>query len=127
MTIRAMIIQYPRAASDKPVITGSTPAWRSPSMTTIRTSCPLCGDVELAPADLSLHLVPSTGTGTYHFRCPHCEEARQRPAGHRTVSILLATGVPYEVVDGAAPITEGEIRDFVQGLNRKNWQENLIS
>ena len=62
-------------------------------MTTIRTSCPLCGDVELAPADLSLRLVPCRGTGTYHFRCPHCEEIRQ----------------------------------FVEGLNRQNWQEQIIS
>jgi len=96
-------------------------------MTTIRTSCPLCGDVELAPADLSLRLVPCRGTGTYHFRCPHCEEVRQRPAGHRVVSILLATGVAYEVVDEGTPITEGEIRQFVEGLNRENWQEHLIS
>lgn len=95
-------------------------------MTTIRTSCPLCGDIELAPADLSLQLVPCRGTGTYRFRCPHCEEWRHRPAGHRVVSILLATGVPYEVVDEQAPITEGEIRRFMAGLDRGNWQEHLI-
>jgi hypothetical protein len=96
-------------------------------MTTIRTSCPLCGDVELAPADLSLRLAPCRGTGTYRFRCPHCEEPRQRPASHRVVSILLATGVAYEVIDDGAPITEGEIRDFLVGLDRDNWQEHLIS
>jgi len=95
-------------------------------MTTIRTSCPLCGDIELAPADLTLRLAPCRGTGTYQFRCPHCEEWRQRPAAHRVVSILLATGVPYEVADDEAPITEGEIRQFVAGLNRGNWQEHLI-
>lgn len=96
-------------------------------MTTIRTSCPLCGDVELAPADLSLRLAPCRGTGSYRFRCPHCEELRQRPAGHRVVSILLATGVSYEVVDNDTPITEGEIRQFVDGLDRGNWQDHLIS
>lgn len=96
-------------------------------MTTIRTSCPLCGDVELAPADLSLRLTPCRGTGTYHFRCPHCEEDRQRPASHRVVSILLATGVTYEVIDDTSPITEGEIRKFMEGLDHDNWQEHLIS
>lgn len=95
-------------------------------MTTIRTSCPLCGDVELAPADLSLRLAPCRGTGTYHFRCPHCEEMRERPASHRVVSILLATGVAYEVIDSTAPITEGEIREFLTRLDRGNWQEHLI-
>lgn len=95
-------------------------------MTTIRTTCPLCGDVELAPADLSLRLAACRGTGTYHFRCPHCEEMRERPASHRVVSILLATGVAYEVIDSTAPITEGEIHEFLAGLNRQNWQEHLI-
>ncbi len=94
-------------------------------MTTIRTSCPLCGDLELAPADLALRLTPCRGTGTYHFRCPHCEQVQQRPANHRVVSILLATGVAYEVVDEDTPISEREIREFVEGLDRENWREHL--
>jgi len=96
-------------------------------MTTIRTSCPLCGDVELAPGDLALRLIPCRGTGTYQFRCPHCEQVQHRPANHRVVSILLATGVAYEVVDDEAPITEGEIAEFMAGLDRENWREHLPS
>lgn len=96
-------------------------------MTTIRTSCPLCGDVELAPTDLALRLTPCRGTGTYQFRCPHCEQVQERPANHRVVSILLATGVAYEVVDEAPPISEGEIREFMAGLDRENWREQLRS
>ena len=45
-------------------------------MTTIRTSCPLCGDVELAPSDVSLRLTPEDGTGVYLFSCPHCEQKK---------------------------------------------------
>ena len=96
-------------------------------MTTIRTSCPLCGDVELAPGDLALRLTPCRGTGTYQFRCPHCEQLQERPANHRVVSILLATGVAYEVVEEDAPISEREIGDFIAGLDRENWQEHLLS
>ena len=94
-------------------------------MTTIRTSCPVCGDVELAPTDLALHLTPSSGTGTYVFACPHCEQTQSRPANHRVVSILLATGVAYEVIDDCGPITETEIRDFVSSLDGDEWRHHL--
>lgn len=95
-------------------------------MTTIRTSCILCGDVELVPGDLSLELFSSTGTGHYRFLCPHCEEEQRRPATHRVVSILLATGVAYEVVDDT-PITEREISRFAEALDRGDWTEHLYS
>ena len=96
-------------------------------MTTIRTSCPVCGDVELAPADLSLRLEATTGTGTYLFECPHCEEMQSRPANHRVVSILLATGVAYEVIEESSPITEHEIGEFVSALDREDWRQFLGS
>lgn len=121
-----MVIQESHRWSDNPVRIGSELPGSYARMTTIRTTCPLCGDVELAPADLSLRLAPCRGTGSYRFRCPHCEEWRQRPAGHRVVSILLATGVPYEVVGDQEPITEREIRRFMADLDRGNWQEHLI-
>ena len=99
---------------------------KKPFMTTIRTSCPVCGDVELAPSDLSLQLEAETGVGTYHFECPHCEQTQARPANHRVVSILLATGVAYEVQEDR-PITENEISDFMQHLDRGDWREYLRS
>jgi len=94
-------------------------------MTTIRTSCSICGDIELAPSDLSLRLTPDDGTGEYLFECPHCEQVQHRPANHRVVSILLATGVAYEVVDEAGPITEVEIREFLTALDHEDWPERL--
>jgi len=95
-------------------------------MTTIRTSCILCGDVELAPDQLRLELYSSTGTGNYRFLCPHCDEDQRRPANHRVVSILLATGVTYEVVDDT-PITEREITRFAEALDRGDWSQQLRS
>lgn len=94
-------------------------------MTTIRTSCSICGDVELAPSDLSLRLAPDDGTGVYLFECPHCEQVQHRPANHRVVSILLATGVAYEVLDEPGPITEDEIDAFRTALDYENWPEHL--
>jgi len=94
-------------------------------MTTIRTTCALCGDVELIPTELSLELTAMTGTGTYVFACPECGDEQRRPANHRIVSILLATGVGYEVCDVPGPITEAEIGQFTNDLNQANWAEQL--
>jgi protein tyrosine phosphatase (PTP) superfamily phosphohydrolase (DUF442 family) len=95
-------------------------------MTTIRTSCSLCGDVELIPGDLELELFSTTGTGSYVFMCPHCDEEQRRPANHRVVSILLATGVAYEVIDNT-PITEAEIAEFSEALDSGDWIQRLTS
>ena len=94
-------------------------------MTTIRTTCLLCGDVELIPTELSLELTALRGTGTYIFVCPECGDEQRRPANHRVVSILLATGVAYQVLDEQGPITETEIARFTDNLNRANWSEQL--
>jgi len=94
-------------------------------MTTIRTTCPLCGDVELAPGELSLELAAIDGTGTYLFECPECGDRRRRPANHRVVAILLATGVAYEVTEDRGPITESEIARFTADLDRVDWAEQL--
>ena len=94
-------------------------------MTTIRTTCPLCGDVELVPGELALELTAMNGTGTYVFSCPDCGDRQRRPANHRVVAILLATGVAYEVKDDRGPITESEISRFTADLDRADWAEQL--
>ena len=94
-------------------------------MTTIRPTCALCGDVELIPTELSLELKAMSGTGSYVFDCPDCGDTQRRPANHRVVSILLATGVAYQVLDDSGPITEGEISRFAEDLDRSNWAEQL--
>ncbi len=94
-------------------------------MTTIRTTCAVCGDVELIPTDLSLELTATSGTGTYVFSCPECGGTQRRPANHRVVSILLATGVAYEVMESRGPITESEIARFSTELDRIDWAEQL--
>ena len=85
-------------------------------MTTIKTTCTDCGDVELAPDDLVLELDPSESEGNYRFSCPECGSLERRPANSRVVSVLLATGVAYEV-KRLHPITEDEIDEFVVNLN----------
>jgi predicted RNA-binding Zn-ribbon protein involved in translation (DUF1610 family) len=95
-------------------------------MTTIKTTCSRCGDVELTPNDLALELEPSEESGTYRFNCPECGEVERRPANARVVSVLLATGVAYEVVR-PDPITEGEIERFVSALNNESDPFRLLA
>lgn len=87
-------------------------------MTTIKTTCTNCGDVELTPDQIALELEPSEDRGSYVFGCPVCGSLQRRTASPRVVSILLATGVAYRVTR-PDPITEEEIADFVEALNRE--------
>lgn len=96
-------------------------------MTTIRTTCSLCGEVELLPAELTLELTALSGAGSYLFDCPTCGDNQRRPANHRVVSILLATGVSYEVIDDPERITEAEIERFSAALDSSDWIEQLRS
>jgi predicted RNA-binding Zn-ribbon protein involved in translation (DUF1610 family) len=95
-------------------------------MTTIRTMCPACGEVELLPGELSLELTALSGTGSYLFECPSCGNQQRRPANHRVVSILLATGVGYEVIDDPDSITETEIARFSAALESGDWIDQLL-
>ena len=62
-------------------------------MTTIRTKCPTCGDVDMAADDISLHLTSSGERGAYGFVCPECSVEVSKPANRKTVALLLAAGV----------------------------------
>lgn len=92
-------------------------------MTTIKTTCSSCGDIELRSDDLTLELAGSQATGRYRFSCPYCERSQDRPANERVVAILLATGVPY-VVSGDA-VTEAEIAAFVASLD--DWLARITA
>lgn len=87
-------------------------------MTTIKTTCGFCGDVELAADDLFLEIEPSGDSGSYLFTCPSCGDRVRRPASERVVNVLLATGVSYEILP-SGPLTETEISLFVHALERE--------
>jgi hypothetical protein len=62
-------------------------------MTTIRTKCPTCGDVDMAADEISLHLTASGERGAYGFVCPECSVEVNKPANRKTVALLIAAGV----------------------------------
>src|SRR5215210_4295571 len=62
-------------------------------MATIRASCGDCGDVELTTGDVRVRVCTFDNRGTYSFRCPKCRMVVVKPAEHRTIDLLVASGV----------------------------------
>ena len=77
-------------------------------MTTIKASCPLCGEVELTPADVSLMVCSSASLSYYAFTCTTCCEEVRKPADDHVVSLLISGGVPAQVWD--LPLEALELR-----------------
>lgn len=102
-------------------------------MATIRATCHDCGDVELTVADVHVRVNAGDHQGTYAFTCPHCATLIVKPAESRTIDLLLASGVAYELCapssgldDHAmvtAPISRSEVEAFhaLLGDNDDLW------
>ena len=106
-------------------------------MTTIRTTCDRCGDVELTTTDVTLEKILGLEAGRYRFECPICRVTIRRPANHRVFKILEALDVNIEklfdhvncrsVLTYEAPITEDEIVTFRIGLDAGDeWMEEIL-
>jgi hypothetical protein len=65
-------------------------------MTTIRTTCPKCGAVEMGIEGVLLSLQESSGEGCYRFLCPGCLDTVEKPADQKIVALLLSVGVDVE-------------------------------
>jgi hypothetical protein len=90
-------------------------------MATIRASCADCGDVELTTGDVLVRVCTLDNRGTYSFRCPKCHMVVVKPAEHRTIDLLVASGVSMATWDLPAeleedrdgpPITYDDLLDF---------------
>ena len=65
-------------------------------MTTIKASCPCCGDVELKPTEVRLVVCTVSDWSYYAFTCETCRDEIRKPAGADVVSLLQTGGVPIE-------------------------------
>ena len=83
-------------------------------MTTIRTTCAACGNVELSVDEVRLERIADADVW-YCFDCPLCGAPQRHPANERVATILLTVGVVGQTVKG--PITEEEIETFVKDLD----------
>jgi endogenous inhibitor of DNA gyrase (YacG/DUF329 family) len=62
-------------------------------MTTIRTTCPRCGEVDMGPESILLQVVRGGREGTYRFDCPTCMEPVEKRADRKIVALLVSAGV----------------------------------
>ena len=67
-------------------------------MTTIRSNCPLCGEVDLRPEQILLH-VPHDGRSVYQFMCPACLDPVEKPADRKVAALLVSAGVDFATED----------------------------
>jgi len=65
-------------------------------MTTIRTTCPRCGEVDMTPESILLSLRDRAGEGLYRFSCPGCQGTIEKPADRKVVALLLSAGVELD-------------------------------
>jgi hypothetical protein len=75
-------------------------------MTTIKASCPTCGEVELTPADVSLMVCSHAPLSYYAFTCDGCRVEIRKAADDHVVSLLVSGGVPATVWDLPAEVLE---------------------
>ena len=75
-------------------------------MTTIKASCPTCGEVELTPADVALMVCSHAPLSYYCFDCVTCGSEVRKPADDHVVSLLVSGGVPATVWDLPAEALE---------------------
>jgi len=75
-------------------------------VTTIKASCPTCGDVELTPAQVRLVVCSVPAWSFYAFECSTCREEVRKHASEEVVSLLTTGGVPAERWDVPAEVLE---------------------
>lgn len=103
-------------------------------MATIKATCPLCGEVDLTPADVDLRLGASFPRNTYCFSCPQCGDFVEKMADDRVIRLLLSGGVMPTLVSFPAealethegpPITHDDLLTFHELLQHDGWMLQL--
>jgi predicted RNA-binding Zn-ribbon protein involved in translation (DUF1610 family) len=68
-------------------------------MTTIKATCPMCGDVDLTPRDVHVTVARTMGWATYEFDCPTCHDTITKKADDEVVHLLAGAGVQIDRVE----------------------------
>ena len=104
-------------------------------MTTIRATCPSCGEVELTPEDIELRVCTQPSSSYYQFLCPLCDDTVRKPADDRVVQLLISGGVsasvwqlPDEALETRAgpAFTTDDLLDFHLLLEKSDWFDHLL-
>jgi hypothetical protein len=104
-------------------------------VTTIKATCPSCGEVELTPDDIELRVCTHAPASYYVFGCPTCTKAIQKPADDRVIQLLISGGVraivwelPDEILEphAGSQLTHDDLLDFHLLLEQPDWFESLF-
>jgi predicted RNA-binding Zn-ribbon protein involved in translation (DUF1610 family) len=99
-------------------------------MTTIKATCPSCGEVDLLAEDVLLRIGGNQSANTYGFSCPSCTDFVEKPADERVVRLLLSGGVmpvlvhvPAEALEQRVgpPINHDDLLAFHEMLDGDDW------
>jgi hypothetical protein len=100
-------------------------------VTTILATCPTCGDLCLAPGDLSVR--DDDGVSEYRFACHFCDRVVRKDADPALIVALLRVGVPYDRdvayrrhPSYVPPITIAEVTAFCTRLDESDCFEELF-
>lgn len=97
------------------------------NMTTIKASCPVCGDVDLTPAQVRLVVCSVEDWSYYTFSCSRCHEEVRKPAAAQVVALLTSGGVraehwtiPAEALEShnGPKISHDDVLDMVLALEK---------
>jgi predicted RNA-binding Zn-ribbon protein involved in translation (DUF1610 family) len=88
-------------------------------MTTIRTTCPRCGEVDMGPEAILLSVVQGGVEGTYKFVCPQCMDAVEKRADRKIVALLVSAGVDVDSARMASTPQAELFDDEVASLERR--------
>lgn len=101
-------------------------------MTTIRATCPTCGEVGLSPEEIDLRVDPSGADPSFYaFHCPTCSSVVRKPADDRIVRLLASGGVEIrQLIHPSArrpgpALTPDDLIDFHALLRTDHWFDEL--
>lgn len=101
--------------------------------TTIKAHCPMCGEVELTPGEVSLHADAEAGPDSYYaFTCPDCALRIHKRADERVVRMLESAGVArlgeerVAVRASGPPFTYDDLLDLHGLLQTDGWFDELL-
>jgi hypothetical protein len=95
-------------------------------MTTIKASCPVCGDVELTPEEMRLVVCNRSELSYYAFQCTRCADEVRKPADSEIVALLKSGGVavtPWHIPAEALEEHSGPVISYDEILDFALWLE----
>ena len=111
-------------------------------MTSVRCTCPDCGDIQTVISNITLRLFEGRKDidGEYRFICPSCNKIVLKHAPVNIINLLYSSGAPTEVVEpplellerprpeDAAPIDIDDILELGLALHEdeEGWWQRML-